>query len=159
MGASGLTRASEDAVLNANYLRVRLRDSYHVPYDRPCMHEFVLSASAQAKRGGTAKDVGKRILDFGMHAPTVYFPLIVPEAMMIEPTETEDLATLDTFVDVMHRIDRELTENPELVTGAPHTTPVRRPDEVRAAREPVLRWRSPTPAPPGADPTTGEAPA
>ena len=159
MGASGLTRASEDAVLNANYLRVRLRDSYHVPYDRTCMHEFVLSASAQAKRGGTAKDVGKRILDFGMHAPTVYFPLIVPEAMMIEPTETEDLATLDTFVDVMHRIDWELTENPELVTGAPHLTPVRRPDEVRAAREPVLRWRGPTSSPPGADPITGGAPA
>ncbi len=140
MGADGLRQASEDAVLNANYLRVRLRDRYRVPYDGLCMHEFVLSASAQAERGGTARDIAKRILDFEMHSPTIYFPLIVPEALMIEPTETEDLPTLDAFVEVMERIDREIDEDPDLVREAPHTTPVRRPDEVRAAREPILRW-------------------
>ena len=147
LGGPGLARATEDAVLNANYLRVRLRDLYQVPYDRPCMHEFVVSASVQAKKGGTAKAIGKRILDYGMHAPTVYFPLIVPEALMIEPTETEDAATLDAFVEVMRTIDRELVEDPELVTGAPHSTPVRLPDEVKAAREPVLRWKGPEAVP------------
>jgi glycine dehydrogenase subunit 2 len=140
MGADGLRQASEDAVLSANYLRVRLRDRYQIPYDGICMHEFVLSASAQAKRGGTARDIAKRILDFEMHSPTTYFPLIVSEALMVEPTETEDLRTLDTFVDVMERIDREIDEDPDVVREAPHTTPVRRPDEVRAAREPILRW-------------------
>jgi len=143
MGGDGLTRASEDAVLAANYLRVRLRDRYTVPYDRSCMHEFVLSAAAHARRGGTAQNIAKRILDFGMYAPTIYFPLIVPEALMVEPTETEDLPTLDTFVEVMERIDLELRENPEIVRRAPHTTPVRRPDEVRAARNPILRWSPP----------------
>jgi glycine dehydrogenase subunit 2 len=140
MGADGLTRASEDAVLNANYLRVRLRDRYSIPYDGPCMHEFVLSSVAQAGRGGTAYNIAKRILDFGMHSPTIYFPLIVSEALMVEPTETEDLPTLDAFVEVMDRIDRELREDPEIVRQAPHTTPVRRPDEVKAARHPILRW-------------------
>jgi len=148
MGGPGLTRATEDAVLNANYLRVRLREVYQVPYDRTCMHEFVMSASGQAKRGGTARDIAKRILDFGMHAPTIYFPLIVPEALMVEPTETEDIGTLDAFVEVMQRIDKELDETPELVTHAPCSTPVRRPDEVRAARDPVLRWRAPDAQPP-----------
>ena len=143
MGADGLTRASEDAVLNANYLRTRLRDRYPLPYDGPCMHEFVLSAVAQADRGGTAYNIAKRILDFGMHSPTIYFPLIVPEALMVEPTETEDLPTLDAFVEVMERIDRELHEDPEIVRHAPHTTPVRRPDEARAARHPILRWSPP----------------
>ena len=143
MGSDGLIQASEDAVLNANYLRVRLRDLYPVPYDGPCMHEFVMSAASHAQRGGTARDIGKRLLDFGMHAPTVYFPLIVPEALMVEPTETEDLRTLDRFVEVMEQIDRELTEDPDLVRQAPHTTPVRRPDETRAARHPILRWSPP----------------
>jgi glycine dehydrogenase subunit 2 len=94
-------------------------------------------------RGGTAQNIAKRILDFGMHAPTVYFPLIVPEALMVEPTETEDLRTLDAFLAVMEQIDRELQENPEVVREAPHTTPVRRPDETKAARQPVLRWTPP----------------
>lgn len=140
MGADGLARASEDAVLNANYLRVRLRDRYQIPYDRLCMHEFVISASTQMKRGGSARDIAKRVLDFGMHSPTVYFPLIVPEALMVEPTESEDLSTLEAFVEVMERIDRELDEDPDIVRLAPHTTPIRRPDETRAARDPVLRW-------------------
>ncbi len=138
MGSGGLTQASEDAVLNANYLRTRLHGLFPVPYDGPCMHEFVLSASEHG--AGAARDIGKRILDFGMHAPTVYFPLIVHEALMIEPTETEDIATLDRFVEVMTRIDTEFRSDPDVVRTAPHTTPVRRPDEAHAAREPVLRW-------------------
>jgi glycine dehydrogenase subunit 2 len=143
MGGDGLTRASEDAVLSANYLRVRLRETFPTAFDRICMHEFVLSTKDRAESGGTALNIAKRILDFGMHAPTAYFPLIVPEALMIEPTETEDLRTLDSFVEVMQQIDRELREEPDTVRHAPHTTPVRRPDETRAARDPVLRW-SPT---------------
>jgi glycine dehydrogenase subunit 2 len=142
MGGDGLAQASEDAVLCANYLRVRLHSLYPAAFDRPCMHEFVLSAK-DLPGGGTAEDVAKRILDFGMHAPTVYFPLIVPEALMIEPTETEDLRTLDAFVEVMTRIHRELREEPETVRQAPHSTPVRRPDEAEAARHPVLRWTPP----------------
>ena len=140
MGAEGLTQASEDAVLNANYLRARLRDAYHIPYDSTCMHEFVASTAHQKKQGVTTKDVAKRLLDFRMHAPTVYFPLIVPEAMMIEPTESEDLATLDEFVDAMLQIDQEASTDPDRVRTAPHSTPVRRPDETRAARHPILRW-------------------
>jgi glycine dehydrogenase subunit 2 len=141
MGGDGLTQVAEDAVLNANYLRVRLRDRYEVPHDRACMHEFVASASRQKQRGVTAKDVAKRILDFGVHAPSVYFPLIVPEAMMIEPTETEDLHALDDFVRILETIDDETREDPQRVLEAPHETPVRRPDEVKAAREPVVRWQ------------------
>jgi len=140
MGSDGLTRASEDAVLNANYLRVRLRDILEVPYDRPCMHEFVMSAAKHARHGVTARDIAKRLLDYGIHPPTVYFPLIVSEALMVEPTETEDVRTLDRFVEVMRRIDREILSDPELVRQAPHTTPVRRPDETKAARHPLLRW-------------------
>ena len=147
MGAEGLTRASEDAVLSANYVRVRLRDLYEVPYDRVNMHEFVASAVRQKERGVRALDIAKRVLDYGVHAPTVYFPLIVPEALTIEPTETEDLASLDGFIEVLRHIDQETKDAPEIVLEAPHTTPVRRPDEVRAAREPVLRWRPPTEEP------------
>jgi len=138
MGGDGLVKASEDAVLNANYLRARLERLYPLPFDGPSMHEFVLSAAADGP--GTAHDIAKRILDFGVHAPTVYFPLIVQEALMIEPTETEDLATLDDFAEVMERIHRELRDDPQVVTTAPHSTPVRRPDEARAARDPILRW-------------------
>ncbi len=141
MGGDGLTQASEDAVTNANYLRVRIGDTYPVPYDRVCMHEFVASAARLKKETGVkAGDVAKRILDFGVHAPTVYFPLIVPEALMIEPTETESLESLDGFVQILLDIDREAREDPDVVSSAPHTTPVRRPDETRAARHPVLRW-------------------
>lgn len=141
MGADGLTRASEDAVLSANYLRVRLRDLFPIPYDGLCMHEFVVSTASHVEQGGTALNIAKRILDSGMHAPTIYFPLIVPEALMIEPTETEDARALEAFVEVMERIARELRDEPEAVLQAPHETPVRRPDETRAARHPILRWQ------------------
>ena len=140
MGGEGLRQASGDAVLNANYLRTRLHHLYHVPFDRTCMHEFVAAALKQKARGVLARDIAKRVLDFGMHAPTVYFPLIVPEALMIEPTESESLESLDAFVEVMRRVDAESIEAPEVVREAPHSTPVRRPDETRAARRPVLRW-------------------
>jgi glycine cleavage system P protein (glycine dehydrogenase) subunit 2 len=138
MGGDGLVQASEDAVLNAAYLRARLERLYPLPFAGPSMHEFVLSAAAHGP--GAAHDIAKRILDFGVHAPTVYFPLIVQEALMIEPTETEDLATLDHFAEIMERIHGELTDDPGVVTTAPHTTPVRRPDEAQAARDPIFRW-------------------
>jgi glycine dehydrogenase subunit 2 len=142
MGADGLRQIAETAVLNANYMLARLRGRFDLPYDRVCMHEFVLSGSRQKKRDGvTTKDMAKRILDYGFHAPTIYFPLIVDEAIMIEPTETESKRTMDEFIDAMLAIDAEARETPDLVKTAPHTTPVTRLDEVRAARHPNLRWR------------------
>jgi glycine dehydrogenase subunit 2 len=143
MGRDGLARVGELAVLNANYLKERLKDSYDLPYDRPCKHEFVLSARGlKEKFGTTALDVAKRLLDFGIHPPTVYFPLIVAEALMIEPTETESLEVLDRFVEVMKTIAREAAESPETLKQAPTSTPVRRIDEVLAARKPIVRWHS-----------------
>ena len=136
-----LREMSEVAVLNANYLLARLRDAYDLPYDRHCMHEFVLSArNLKREHGITALDVAKRLMDYGIHPPTVYFPLVVPEALMIEPTETEPKERLDGFVDAMRRIAEEAAESPELVKEAPHRRPVRRLDEVRAAKQPVLRY-------------------
>ncbi len=140
LGNEGLRQASMHAVLNANYLRVKLRDTYPVPYDRINMHEFV----CQGKPKGTsvrALDVSKRLMDYGFHPPTNYFPLIVPEALMIEPTETESKQTLDAFIAAMQKIAEEARTDPELLKSAPHTTPVRRLDEVRAARQPVLTDR------------------
>jgi glycine dehydrogenase subunit 2 len=132
---------SEVAVLNANYLLARLRDVYDLPYDRHCMHEFVLSArNLKREHGITALDVAKRLMDYGIHPPTVYFPLVVAEALMIEPTETEPKERLDEFVDAMLAIAREAGESPELLKEAPHGRPVRRLDEVRAAKQPVLRY-------------------
>jgi len=137
----GLRQMSEVAVLNANYLLARLRHAYDLPFDRLCMHEFVLSArSLKRDYGITALDVAKRLMDFGFHPPTVYFPLVVPEALMIEPTETEAKETLDAFVDAMLRIAREARDEPETVRSAPHGRPVGRLDEVRAARHPVVRY-------------------
>jgi glycine dehydrogenase subunit 2 len=137
-----LRQMSEVAVLNANYLLARLRDAYDVPFDRLCMHEFVLSArSLKRDHGITALDVAKRLMDFGFHPPTVYFPLVVPEALMIEPTETEAKETLDGFVDAMLRIANEARDDPDAIRGAPHGSPVGRLDEVRAARRPVVRYR------------------
>jgi len=137
-GAEGLKQVGEGAVLAANYMRSRLRQAYPVAYDRTCMHEFVMTLKESKKeRGVKAMDVAKRLLDYGYYAPTVYFPLIVEEALMIEPTETESLETLDRFIDTMLKIAQE---DPELVQSAPHATPVGRLDEVRAARKPVLRW-------------------
>jgi glycine dehydrogenase subunit 2 len=140
-GDEGLKNNTRYAVLNANYLRVRLRDTYRVPYDRICGHEFVLEGHFEDVDNIHALDISKRLMDYGIHPPTNYFPLIVPEALMIEPTETEDKATLDDFVDAMHKIADEAHENPDLLRSAPHTTPVSRLDEVRAAKELVLCCR------------------
>ena len=137
-GAKGLREVSEAAVLAANYMRVRLREHYDLPFDVPCMHEFVLSArNLKSSRGVRALDVAKGLLDHGFHAPTVYFPLIVEEALMIEPTETESLETLDAFIDTMVRL---ASEEPQALHDAPRTTPVGRLDEAQAARKPVLVW-------------------
>jgi glycine dehydrogenase subunit 2 len=144
MGPDGLRQASEDAVLAANYLMRKLSLSYDLPYDRTCKHEFVLSARWQKAEGVAAQDIAKRLLDYGIHAPTVYFPLIVDEALMIEPTETESKAALDQFVEVMAAIAREARKSPELLTTAPHNTVVGRLDETRAARHPVVRWQGKT---------------
>ena len=142
MGADGLRQIAEVAVLNANYVLARLRDRFDLPYDRLCKHECVLSGRRQKhEHGVTTRDMAKRLLDYGFHAPTIYFPLIVEEAIMIEPTETESKRTLDEFIEAMRAIDREAAEQPDLVREAPHATPVRRLDEVRAARQPDLRWR------------------
>ena len=141
LGAPGLRQISQDAVINANYLRAGLKDTYHLPYDRPCMHEVVFSARRQKANGVRAMDIAKRLIDYGIHPPTMYFPLIVDEALMIEPTESESKETLDTFIGVMKQIAREAEETPELLHEAPHHTPVRRVDEARAARQPDLRWK------------------
>jgi glycine dehydrogenase subunit 2 len=138
----GLKEMSEVAVLNANYILARLKDAYDLPFDRLCMHEFVLSArSLKKEHGVSALDVAKRLMDYGFHPPTIYFPLIVPEALMIEPTESEAKETLDEFIDAMLAIAREGAESPELLHDAPHDRPVRRLDEVRAAKNPVVRYR------------------
>jgi glycine dehydrogenase subunit 2 len=136
-----LREMSEAAVLNANYLLARLRGAYELPFDRLCMHEFVLSARRQKREHGvTALDVAKRLMDYGFHPPTIYFPLIVPEALMIEPTETEAKETLDAFADAMLAIAREAEEDPELAKTAPHDEVVGRLDEVKAAKRAVVRY-------------------
>ncbi|TMQ69265.1 MAG: glycine dehydrogenase subunit 2 [Candidatus Eisenbacteria bacterium] len=140
LGPAGLTEASRTAILNANYLMRRLSQSFELPHPEHCMHEFVLSGRALRKHGVKTLDVAKRLLDFGVHAPTVYFPLIVEEALMIEPTETETLDRLDHFAAAMERIAREAAETPQLLLDAPLTTPVSRLDEGRAARELKLHW-------------------
>ncbi len=141
---------SETAVLNANYLLALLRDAYELPYDRLCMHEFVLSARRQKKEHGvTALDVAKRLMDYGFHPPTIYFPLVVPEALMIEPTETEAKETLDAFAEAMLAIAREAADDTEMVKGAPHTRPVKRLDEVKAVKQLVVKYgfgETPVPA-------------
>jgi glycine dehydrogenase subunit 2 len=141
MGAQGLKEASVSAVLNANYIRKKLEDLYEIPYNRTCMHEFVLSAVKQANKGISALDLAKNLLDKGYHPPTIYFPLIVKEAMMIEPTETESPETLDTFIEVMRDLAIRAEEDPESLKHAPKSTYVTRLDEVKAARTPVLRWK------------------
>jgi glycine dehydrogenase subunit 2 len=142
MGSDGLKRASELAVLNANYIKEKLKDRYFLPYDRVCKHEFVFSAEKMKERYGvTAMDVAKALLEFGIHAPTIYFPLIVHEAMMIEPTETESKESLDNFIEVMEGIAELAKKDPEKLHAMPLSTPVRRVDQVLAAKEPVLRWQ------------------
>jgi len=140
-GHQGLRDIGETAILNANYLMVQLKEQYELPHAGPCQHEFVLSVNRQKKATGVrAADISKRLLDFGIHAPTTYFPLVVPEALMIEPTESETVETLDRFVSVMRQIAAEAESEPEMVKRAPHTTPVSRVDEARAARELVVTW-------------------
>jgi glycine dehydrogenase subunit 2 len=138
LGKEGLRRVAQMAVLNANYLRIQLQTKYHLPYNRICQHEFVLTDKS-LQNGVTTEDIAKRILDYGMYAPTIYFPLIVKGAMMIEPTETESKQSLDSFVEVMNKIYEETNENPELLKNAPYNTPVKRLDAVLAARKPILR--------------------
>lgn len=139
MGAEGLRKASQIAVLNANYMMNRLKDHYHLPIDDSCLHEFVLGGMKGDVEVSTL-DIAKRLLDYGYHPPTIYFPLIVKEAMMIEPTETERVETLDAFIDTLIKISYEAKENPELLQNAPYNTPVRRVDEVKAARNLILKW-------------------
>ncbi len=141
LGPDGLKRCAEMAVLNANYLLARLRETWDVPYDRPVMHECVLSDARLEGSGVTTLDVAKRLIDYGYHPPTIYFPLVVHGALMIEPTESESLESLDRFVDALTAIEREARENPDLLRTAPHRTPRSRLDETRAARRPILRWQ------------------
>src|SRR5262249_54314988 len=139
LGPDGLREVTDNAVLNANYLLARIKNVYEVPHGDRCMHEFVASArTLRRERKISAMDIAKRLLDFGYHAPTVYFPLVVPEAMMIEPTETESKETLDAFADTLLKIAQEESD---FLHDAPHTLPISRPDEVKAAKEPILRWK------------------
>jgi len=140
LGGDGLEEASRMALLNANYIRKKLEKSYQIAFNEPCMHECIFTDRVQHKNGVSTLDIAKRLLDYGFHPPTIYFPLVVSGALMIEPTETETPETLDAFVDAMLSIAQEAKENPEIVKTAPHSTPVSRLDEARAARKPVLRW-------------------
>jgi len=142
LGAEGLKRVADISVLNANYLQERLKKTYHLKYDRRCMHEFVISGVRQKREYGVRTlDIAKRLLDLGFHPPTIYFPLIVEEALMVEPTETESKRTLDAFAEALERIAREAVETPDVVKSAPQKTPVKRLDEVRAVRSPILRYQ------------------
>jgi glycine dehydrogenase subunit 2 len=140
-GPDGLRQTTEDAVLNANYIRAKLEDLYELPYKTASMHEVVFSDKRQAARGVKTGDIAKRLIDYGFHPYTVSFPMIVHGALMIEPTESESLEELDLFIEAMRAIAREVEETPELVKTAPHSTRVARMDEVQAARKPILRWR------------------
>ena len=142
LGGDGLEEASRMALLNANYIRKKLEKSYQIAYDEPCMHECIFTDRIQHRNGVNTLDIAKRLLDYNYHPPTIYFPLVVSGALMIEPTETETPETLDGFVDALLAIAQEAKEDPELVKNAPYTTPVRRLDEARAARKPVLRWEA-----------------
>ena len=142
MGPDGLKQISEDAVLNANYMMRKLAPYFELPFDQYCKHEFVLSGRRQKELGVRTLDMAKRLLDFHFHPPTIYFPLIVEECLMIEPTETESKETLDEFIKTMIKIAKEVEEDPEKVRTAPHSTIVKRLDEVTAARKPILRWEN-----------------
>jgi glycine dehydrogenase subunit 2 len=139
LGPDGLKKASQLAVLNANYIKEKLKGTFHLTHDRPCMHECVFSDKNQASYGVTTLDMAKRLMDYGFHPPTIYFPLVVPGAIMIEPTETECKEDIDLFIDAMQQIAREAAENPQLLHDAPHNSKVRRLDEVSAARKPCLK--------------------
>ena len=141
LGEAGLRQAAEHAVLNANYLLSQIKGVYPLPYDRVCKHEFVVEGRLQAAPDVRALDIAKRLIDYGVHPPTNYFPLIVHEALMIEPTETESKQSLDAYAEILRKIAEEAATAPELLHEAPHNAPVRRLDEVRAARKPVLRYQ------------------
>ena len=141
LGGEGLKEVSENAVLNANYLMTILKEHYYLPFDRYCKHEFIITPKNFKGQGVHTLDIAKRLLDFGYHPPTIYFPIIVEEAMMIEPTETESKETLDRFAEVLITIAGEIKENPQVVIEAPHSTVVSRLDEVSAARKPNVRWK------------------
>jgi glycine dehydrogenase subunit 2 len=141
MGVEGLTKASLSAIINANYIKNKLAEKYDLPYGNNTLHEAVFSGNRQAKKGVRTREIAKRLLDYGVHAPTVYFPLIVPEAIMIEPTDTESKETLDYFIKAMETIDREIDTDPEMVKHAPHTTPVSQLDEALASRKLKIRYR------------------
>lgn len=140
-GDAGLRRIGEQSVLNANYVKKRLDDLFTIPFEQPCMHEFVVQADNYLDRGVRALDIAKRLLDYGIHAPTIYFPLIIKECMLIEPTECESKDTLDRFIAVLQKVVEEIKEDPETVRTAPHKLPVTRLDEVRAAKEPILKQK------------------
>ncbi len=140
MGAPGLEEVSRNAILNANYVRKRLEGHYPIPYNRACMHEVVLSAKRFRAKGVHAWDIAKRLIDFGIHPPTVNFPLVVDEAIMIEPTETESKETLDQFCDAMIAIAQEIEDHPDRVTNAPLTTSTSRLDEKKAVKDLNVRW-------------------
>jgi glycine dehydrogenase subunit 2 len=144
MGSEGLREMSECAIINANYVMRSLEDLYHVPYPQHCMHECILSGKLQKETGVRTVDIAKRLIDYGVHPPTVYFPLIVPEALMIEPTETESKESCDQFINAMRQVAEEAKENPELVKTAPHSVSVGRLDEVKAVKELNVRWSSGT---------------
>lgn len=141
MMGKNLKKVSEDAVLNANYLKEKLKGKYNLPYDEPCMHEFVLSGDKQKAQGASTLWIAKRLMDENTHPPTIYFPLIVSEALMIEPTESESKKVLDNFADVMLKIANEIEQNPQIATSSPKTTPVKKIDETLAARQPNLRYK------------------
>ena len=142
MTGNNLKLASADAVLNANYLKEKLKNAYELPFDEPCMHEFVLSGERQHQQGVSTLGIAKRLMDSNFHPPTVYFPLIVHEAIMIEPTESESKDVLDNFVDTMLKIAEEIEKNPEEVLKSPKTTPVKKVDETLAARHPDLTFKN-----------------
>lgn len=141
IGADGMREVSTNAIINANYIRIALSDEFGIASDRVCMHECVLSPQTQKIKGVSALDISKRLIDYGIHPPTMYFPLIVPEALMVEPTETETKDTLDRFISVMRQINQEIDSEPDLLHNAPHDTPNTRLDEASAARNPYLRWQ------------------
>lgn len=143
LGQEGLVRVAQNSILNAGYIREKLKEHYALASSKPSMHEVVFSCVKQKEKGVSALEIAKRLIDYGMHPPTMYFPLIVKEALMVEPTETESKETLDNFIEAMIKINKEIEENPQIVRNAPHTTPVKRVDEVRAARNLDLRWQKP----------------
>jgi len=134
LGKEGLFETSQGAIINANYLKALIKDYFDFPYDGQSMHEFVMSGDRQKRKGVSTMEIAKRLLDYGYHAPTVYFPLIVHEALLIEPTETETKESLEAFAETLLAIDREIDENPELVKNAPHTTYIKRVNDAYAAR-------------------------